>query len=83
MIAAVRSAMTTFLDRGSPGFARRVAPAIQYGHLRSTLVSEGHASCSRGGVHELIGIKTVRVVADTVAGLREGIVAGEGISGSA
>ncbi|MFI0424042.1 hypothetical protein [Spongiactinospora sp. 9N601] len=59
-----------------------VALAIQYGHLR-TLVSEGYASRSRGGIHELIDLETVRAVADTVADLRDGIQAGEGLSGPA
>ncbi|MEV5497669.1 hypothetical protein AB0M50_19960 [Nonomuraea fuscirosea] len=60
-----------------------VALAIQYGHLRNTLVSEGYASRSRSGIHELIDIETVRAVADTVAELRDGLHAGEGISGPA
>jgi integrase len=60
-----------------------VALAIQYGHLRSTLVSDGYASRSRGGIHELIDVETVLAVADTVAGLRDGLHAGEGISGPA
>ncbi|MBT2235499.1 hypothetical protein [Nonomuraea sp. NEAU-A123] len=54
-----------------------------YGHLRTTLVSEGYASRSRGGVHELIDVETVRAVADTVAELRDGLDAGERISGPA
>lgn len=60
-----------------------VALAIQYGHLRSTFVSEGYASRSRDGIHDLIDIETVRAVADTVADLRDGLQAGEGISGPA
>ncbi|MEU3168012.1 hypothetical protein [Streptosporangium sp. NPDC006930] len=60
-----------------------VALAIQYGHLRSSFVSEGYASRSRGGIHDLIDIETVRAVADTVADLRDGLHSGEGISGPA
>ncbi|MFB4262553.1 hypothetical protein [Nonomuraea sp. GTA35] len=60
-----------------------VALAIQYGHLRSTLVSEGYASRSRGGIHQLIDVETVLAVADTVAELKDGMQAGEGISGPA
>ncbi|MFI6797599.1 hypothetical protein [Streptosporangium canum] len=60
-----------------------VALAIQYGHLRSTFVSENYASRSRGGIHDLIDIETVRAVADTVADLRDGLHSGEGISGPA
>ncbi|GAA3604454.1 hypothetical protein GCM10022419_106470 [Nonomuraea rosea] len=58
-----------------------VALATQYGHLRSTLVSEG--SRSRGGIHELIDVETVLATADTVADLKDGMQAGEGISGLA
>lgn len=49
-----------------------VALAIRYGHLRTTLVSDGYASRSRGGIHELIDVETVRAVADTVADLKDG-----------
>ncbi|MFG2481030.1 hypothetical protein [Streptomyces fagopyri] len=60
-----------------------VALAIQYGHLRTTLVSEGYASRSRGGIHELVDMETVLAVADTTAELHEALEAGEGISGPA
>jgi hypothetical protein len=60
-----------------------VALAIQYGHLRSALVSDGYASRSRGGIHELIDVETVLATADTVADLKDGMQAGEGISGPA
>ncbi|MFF7976829.1 hypothetical protein [Streptomyces sp. NPDC007905] len=57
--------------------------AIQYGHLRTALVSEGYAARSRDGVHELIDIETVRAVADTIADLSEDLEAGGGLSGPA
>ncbi|MGW0962212.1 integrase [Streptomyces gelaticus] len=60
-----------------------VALAIQYGHLRTTFVSEGYASRSRDGIHELIDMETVRAVADTVSELHESLEAGEGVSGPA
>ncbi|WP_327353142.1 integrase [Streptomyces sp. NBC_01304] len=60
-----------------------VALAIQYGHLRTTLVSEGYASRSRGGIHELVDMATVLAVADTVAELHDALEAGEGVSGPA
>lgn len=60
-----------------------IALAIQYGHMRTTLVSEGYASRSRDGIHELIDIETVRAVADTVADLHDDLEDGGGISGPA
>lgn len=60
-----------------------VALAIQYGHLRTALVSEGYAARSRDGIHELIDIETVRAVADTVADLNDDLQSGGGLSGPA
>jgi hypothetical protein len=60
-----------------------VALAIQYGHLRTTFASEGYASRSRDGIHDLLDIETVRAVADTVADLHDNLQAGGGISGPA
>ncbi|WP_367429055.1 integrase [Streptomyces celluloflavus] len=60
-----------------------VALAIQYGHLRTALVSEGYAARSRGGIHELIDMETVRAVSDTVGDLYDALEAGEGVSGPA
>ncbi|MFE7577110.1 integrase [Streptomyces sp. NPDC057521] len=60
-----------------------VALAIQYGHLRTTFVSEGYAARSRDGIHELIDVETVRAVADTVAELHDDLEAGAGVSGPA
>jgi hypothetical protein len=48
-----------------------VALAVQYGHLRTTFVSEGYASRSRGGIHDLIDVETVFAVADTVSNLHD------------
>ncbi len=59
-----------------------VAVAIQYGHMR-TLVTEGYASRSRGGIHDLLDIETARAVADTIATLRDDLDAGGGVSGPA
>ena len=60
-----------------------VALAIQYGHVRSAIVSAGYASRSRDGIHDLIDIETVRAVADTAAELREDLDKGGGVSGPA
>src|SRR6266571_8152320 len=62
-----------------------VALAIQYGHLRTAFdwQTEGYASRSRDGIHDLIDLETARAVADTVAGLHDSLDAGGGISGPA
>ncbi|WP_137147815.1 integrase [Mycolicibacterium sp. CR10] len=60
-----------------------VALAIQYGHLRSALVSGRYAGRGRDGIHDLIDIETVRTVADTAAELRDDLDNGGGISGPA
>jgi hypothetical protein len=60
-----------------------VALAIQYGHLRTTFASGNYASRSRGGIHDLLDVETVRAVADTVAELHEDLDAGGGVSGPA
>ncbi|WP_326812333.1 hypothetical protein OIE62_07415 [Streptomyces scopuliridis] len=60
-----------------------VALAIQYGHLRTALVSEGYASRSRDGIHELIDIETAKAVIGTVTDLHDDLEAGGGVSGPA
>ncbi|MEV7194600.1 hypothetical protein AB0N81_22740 [Streptomyces sp. NPDC093510] len=47
------------------------------------MTSEGYASRSRGGIHELIDIETVRAIADTLAALNDTLTAGQGVSGPA
>ncbi|WP_314616947.1 hypothetical protein [Streptomyces stackebrandtii] len=60
-----------------------VALAIQYGHLETAFASEGYASRSRGGIHDLIDIETIRAVADTLAQFNDSLAEGTGISGPA
>lgn len=60
-----------------------VALAIQYGHMRSAVVSGRYASRGRDGIHDLLDIETVRAVADTVAELRDHLDNGGGVSGPA
>jgi integrase len=60
-----------------------VALAIQYGHLRTTLPSQGYAARGRHGIHDLINIETACVVADTIAGLHDQLDNGGGVSGPA
>jgi len=63
-----------------------VALAIQYGHMRTALgrwATEGYASRSRDGSHDLIDLETARATADTIAALHEDLQNGGGISGPA
>jgi hypothetical protein len=63
-----------------------VALAIQYGHMRTALgrwATEGYASRSRDGSHDLIDLETARATADTLAALHEDLQDGAGISGPA
>ena len=63
-----------------------VALAIQYGHMRTALgqwATEGYASRSREGIHDLIDLETARATADTIAALHESLQDGGGISGPA
>ena len=60
-----------------------VALAIQYGHMRSIVVSGRYASRGRDGIHDLLDIETVRAVADTAAELRNDLDNGGGVSGPA
>ena len=63
-----------------------MALAIQYGHMRTALghwATEGYASRSRDGIHDLIDLETARATADTIAALHEGLQNGGGISGPA
>ncbi|MGH3286220.1 MAG: hypothetical protein ACRDPD_16340 [Streptosporangiaceae bacterium] len=78
-VARFRRSLAWHIARRPNGL---VALAIQYGHMR-TVVSEGYASRSRGGIHDLIDVETARAVADTVAGLHEDLGNGGGVSGPA
>ena len=60
-----------------------IALAIQYGHMRSAVVSGRYAARGHDGIHDLIDIETVRAVADTTAELRDNLDNGGGISGPA
>jgi hypothetical protein len=60
-----------------------IALAIQYGHMRSTMVTERYAGRGRDGIHHLIDVETARAVADTIADLQDDLDNGAGISGPA
>ncbi|MFF5992898.1 integrase [Prauserella flavalba] len=59
-----------------------VALAVQYGHLR-TIISEGYASRSRGGIHSLLDFETARSVAEHLSDVHDALQEGEGVSGPA
>ena len=60
-----------------------IALAIQYGHMRSTLVTGRYAARGRDGIHHLVDVETARAVADTIADLQDDLENGGGISGPA
>jgi hypothetical protein len=63
-----------------------VALAIQYGHMRTAFghwATEGYASRSRDGIHDLIDLETARATADTIATLHENLQNGDRIFGPA
>jgi hypothetical protein len=63
-----------------------VALAIEYGHMRTAFghwATEGYASRSRDGIHDLIDLETARATADTIATLHENLQNGDRISGPA
>ena len=60
-----------------------IALAIQYGHMRSTMVTGRYAARGRDGIHHLIDVETARAVADTIADLQDDLDNGAGISGPA
>ncbi|WP_435239160.1 integrase [Streptomyces sp. YPW6] len=59
-----------------------VALAVQYGHMR-TLISEGYAARSRGGIRDLLDFETARTVAETLTDMHDAMQEGEGVSGPA
>jgi hypothetical protein len=60
----------------------RIALALQYGHLRTT-VSAGYANRARHGLRRVLDIETARAIADYLQELDERLDAGEGVSGPA
>jgi hypothetical protein len=60
----------------------RVALAIQYAHLRTT-ISEGYSGRARQGLRRVLDIETARVMADHLHQLNDQIDHGEQVSGPA
>ncbi|MEV6825563.1 integrase [Amycolatopsis sp. NPDC051102] len=78
-IARFRRTLAWHIARRPGGL---VALALQYGHLR-TVISEGYASRSRGGIHDLLDIETARATADHLSDVHDALEAGHGVSGPA
>ncbi len=60
----------------------RIALAIQYAHLRTT-VSEGYSGRSRHGLRRVLDIETARAMADYLHRVSDRIEHGDGVSGPA
>lgn len=78
-IARFRRTLAWHIARRPGGL---VALAVQYGHMR-TVISEGYAARSRGGIHDLLDFETARSVAEHLSDVHEALEEGEGVSGPA
>jgi hypothetical protein len=58
----------------------RIALALQYGHLRTT-VSSGYSNRARHGLRRVLDIETARAIADYLQQLDQRLDRGEGVSG--
>jgi len=61
----------------------RIALATQYGHLRTSAVTEGYSGRARAGLRRVLDIETARAMADYLDDLAERVNRGEGVSGPA
>ena len=60
----------------------RIALALQYGHLRTT-VSSGYSNRARHGLRRVLDIETARAIADYLQEIDQRLDVGEGVSGPA
>ena len=63
--------------------AGRIALATQYGHLRTSTVTDGYSGRARQGLRRVLDVETARAMADYLGGIADRIEHGEGISGPA
>ena len=63
--------------------AGRVALATQYGHLRTSTVTDGYSGRARQGLRRVLDIETARAMADYLGGIADRVEQGEGVSGPA
>lgn len=61
----------------------RIALALQYGHLRTSVVGEGYSGRARQGLRRVLDIETARAMADYLDTVAEDLKDGQGVSGPA
>lgn len=61
----------------------RIALALQYGHLRTTVVGEGYSGRARQGLRRVLDIETARAMADYLDTVADDLRNGQGVSGPA
>ncbi|TWP32700.1 integrase [Leekyejoonella antrihumi] len=61
----------------------RIALALQYGHLRTSVVGEGYSGRARQGLRRVLDIETARAMADYLDTVAEDLHNGQGVSGLA
>ena len=61
----------------------RIVLALQYGHLRTSVVGEGYSGRARQGLRRVLDIETARAMADYLDTVADDLHNGHGISGPA
>ena len=61
----------------------RIALALQYGHLRTSVVGEGYSGRARQGLRRILDIETARAMADYLDTVADDLQNGRGVSGPA
>jgi hypothetical protein len=61
----------------------RIALALQYGHLRASVVGEGYSGRARQGLRRVLDVETARAMADYLDTLAEDLQNGQAVSGPA
>lgn len=61
----------------------RIALALQYGHLRPSVVGEGYSGRARQGLRRVLDIETARAMADYLETVADDLKNGQGVSGPA
>jgi hypothetical protein len=61
----------------------RIALALQYGHLRTSVVGEGYSGRARQGLRRILDVETARAMADYLDTVADELHHGQGVSGPA
>ncbi|MFD6394184.1 integrase [Nocardia sp. NPDC060259] len=61
----------------------RIALALQYGHLRTSIVGEGYSGRARQGLRRILDVETARAMADYLDTVADELHHGQGVSGPA